>query len=85
MAKVKKGSNPDGVVYVKLPPGLIDRLDNQIARGEFRSRSEGIREAVRDYLERLEDRQSGHLRVYVSTAATPEKPPPSEYKKANAP
>lgn len=46
MAKVKKGSNPDGVVYVKLPPGLIDRLDNQIARGEFRSRSEGIREAV---------------------------------------
>lgn len=84
MDVVKEGKNPEGIIYVRLPPSLIKRLDNQIERGEFRSRSEGIREAVRDYLDRLEERQSGHLRVYVSTAQ-PEKPQPSPDNKTNVP
>jgi Arc/MetJ-type ribon-helix-helix transcriptional regulator len=58
-------TNPNGVVYVKLPPDLIRRLDLQIQKGVFRSRSEGIRYAVSEYLDRLEDRQAGRLRTYV--------------------
>ena len=51
--------NPLGIVYVKIPPYDLARLDWQVKKGVFRSRSEGLRISLTRYLDDLEDRQRG--------------------------
>ena len=40
-------------ITIRLPKQLIDKVDMFIAMGEFGSRSEALRRALRDYLEQL--------------------------------
>jgi Arc/MetJ-type ribon-helix-helix transcriptional regulator len=59
MAVNENDKNPLGIVYVKIPPYDLARLDWQIKKGVFRSRSEGLRISLLRYLDDLEDRQRG--------------------------
>lgn len=60
MAVNEGEKNPNGIVYVKIPPYDLARLDRQVEKGVFRSRSEGLRISLSRYLDDLEDRQRGY-------------------------
>jgi Arc/MetJ-type ribon-helix-helix transcriptional regulator len=64
MAVNESGKNPKGVVYVKIPSYELGRLDRQIEKGVFRSRSDGLRQSLSRYLDILEDRQRGQREIF---------------------
>jgi Arc/MetJ-type ribon-helix-helix transcriptional regulator len=39
------------IVCVHMPKSLVEKLDELVKQGEFPSRSEAIREAIKDFLE----------------------------------
>jgi Arc/MetJ-type ribon-helix-helix transcriptional regulator len=39
------------IVCVHMPKSLVEELDKLVKQGEFSSRSEAIREAIKDFLE----------------------------------
>jgi len=44
-------------VTIRFPKALVDEIDIQVAKGRFRTRTELIITAVRDYLDWLEERK----------------------------
>jgi Arc/MetJ-type ribon-helix-helix transcriptional regulator len=47
----------DGVtISLRLPKKLLEEIDSVVSEGMFQSRSDFIREAIRQYLIRLEER-----------------------------
>lgn len=50
----------NGMVGVRLPGGIIDFIDMDVASGDFLNRSEWVRVACREFYEkRKQDRQGG--------------------------
>ena len=45
------------IVTVKMPPALVEQIDEFVKRGRFSSRSDFIREAIRFYIMHLKQQQ----------------------------
>jgi len=53
--KAVKKESSDGYIRVVVPEEMIEKVDELVERGLYRSRAEVVRDALRRYFERLKE------------------------------
>ena len=62
-----RGGDVMKIVTVKMPPALVELIDEYVKKGRFSSRSDFIREAIRFYILHLQQQEEeGIDKVYSS-------------------